>query len=122
MKIRIKPNSGIYGATGEVEGGTELTLDSVPEGWAGRYDIVDPDAKPKGKKTAVTNPADTPAGTEPGAGAAADTLKAEHHGGGKFNVTRGETVVHSGLSKADADAFNELSDEEKAEFVKSVEA
>lgn len=44
-------------------------------------------------------------------------LKAEHHGGGKFNITRGEEVLQSGLSKADADAFNALSDEDKAAFV-----
>ena len=46
-------------------------------------------------------------------------LKAEHHGGSKFNITRGEEVVAEGLSKADADAFNAMSDEEKAEYVKS---
>ncbi len=44
-------------------------------------------------------------------------LKAEHHGGGKFNITNGETVVSTGLSKADADAFNALSDEEKLAYV-----
>lgn len=46
-------------------------------------------------------------------------LKAEHHGGGKFNITNGETVLAKGLSKADADAFNALSDDEKAEYVKT---
>lgn len=44
-------------------------------------------------------------------------LKAEHHGGGKFNITQGETTVASGLTKADADAFNAMSDEDKAAFV-----
>lgn len=44
-------------------------------------------------------------------------LKAEHHGGGKFNITRGETVLAKGLSKADADAFNAMTDEEKAAYV-----
>lgn len=44
-------------------------------------------------------------------------LKAEHHGGGKFNVTEGETVHLSGLSKADADAFNQMSSEDKAAYV-----
>lgn len=44
-------------------------------------------------------------------------LKAEHHGGGKFNVTQGEAVLLSGLSKADADAFNAMSDEDKAAYV-----
>lgn len=44
-------------------------------------------------------------------------LKAEHHGGGKFNVTQGEAVLLSGLSKSDADAFNAMSDEDKAAYV-----
>lgn len=44
-------------------------------------------------------------------------LKAEHHGGGKFNITKGEEVLASGLSKVDADAFNDLSDDEKAAYV-----
>lgn len=44
-------------------------------------------------------------------------LKAEHHGGRFFNITRGEVVVAEGLSKADADAFNELSDDDKAAYV-----
>jgi hypothetical protein len=50
-------------------------------------------------------------------GSGGTVLKAEHHGGGKFNVTEGETVHLSGLSKADADAFNAMSDEEKAAYV-----
>ncbi len=44
-------------------------------------------------------------------------LKAEHHGGGKFRITEGEKVILTDLSKADADAFNALSDEDKAKFV-----
>jgi len=48
---------------------------------------------------------------------ATDGLKAEHHGGGKFNITNGETVVAKGLSKAEADAFNGLSPEEKLAHV-----
>jgi hypothetical protein len=46
-----------------------------------------------------------------------DEIKAEHHGGGKFNITRGEEVLAKGLSKAEADAFNALSDEDKAAYV-----
>lgn len=49
-------------------------------------------------------------------------LKAEHHGGGKFNVTQGETVHLSGLSKADADAFNAMSAEDKAAYVEAEKA
>jgi hypothetical protein len=47
------------------------------------------------------------------------TLKAEHHGGGKFNVTKGEEVLLSGFSKADADAFNAMSETDKAEYVEA---
>lgn len=50
------------------------------------------------------------------------SLKAEHHGGGKFNVTEGETVHLSGLSKADADAFNQMSPEDKAAYVAAEKA
>jgi hypothetical protein len=46
-----------------------------------------------------------------------DSLKAEHHGGGKFRITEGEKVLLNDLSKADADAFNALSAEDKAAFV-----
>ena len=49
-------------------------------------------------------------------------LKAEHHGGGKFNITRGEAVLASGLSKKDADSFNSLTDDEKAEYVQGLKA
>jgi hypothetical protein len=44
-------------------------------------------------------------------------LKAEHHGGGRFNVTEGETVLLSGLSKTEADAFNEMSPADQAKFI-----
>ncbi len=46
-------------------------------------------------------------------------LKAEHHGGGKFRITQGEDILLKGLSKADADAFNALSDEDKAAYVEA---
>lgn len=50
------------------------------------------------------------------------SLKAEHHGGGKFNITEGETVHLSGLSKSDADAFNAMTAEEKAAYVAAEKA
>ena len=49
-------------------------------------------------------------------------LKAEHHGGGKFNVTEGETVHLSGLSKADADAFNAMSAEDQKAYIEAEKA
>ncbi|WP_311272185.1 MULTISPECIES: hypothetical protein [unclassified Rhizobium] len=55
--------------------------------------------------------------SEAGNGNQTAALKAEHHGGGKFNVTQGEAVLLSGLSKAEADDFNAKSDEDKAAYV-----
>ncbi|MDF1599717.1 hypothetical protein PZ895_07995 [Mesorhizobium sp. YIM 152430] len=49
-------------------------------------------------------------------------FKAEHHGGGKFNVTEGETVHLSGLSKADADAFNAMSPADQKAYVDAEKA
>jgi hypothetical protein len=102
MSVRIEitgdaeRGSGIYGADGvQIPVGTEMTLKEEPTAWAGRYRVV---GNTKGK-TAATG------------------LKAEHHGGGKFNITEGETVLLGDLTKADADAFNALSDEDKAAFV-----
>lgn len=107
MKIEITAG-GIYGRDGEIPVGTVLDVKEEPKGWAGRYRVIS-GGDPKGK-TAVTNPK----------GKTDETgLKAEHHGGAKFNVTEGETVVLSGLSKADADAFNELSPEDKRAYVEA---
>lgn len=44
-------------------------------------------------------------------------LKAVHHGGPRFVIKDGETIVKEGLNKADADAFNALIDEDKAAYV-----
>jgi hypothetical protein len=49
-------------------------------------------------------------------------LRAVHYGGGKFNIVQGDEVVASGLSKADADAFNAMSDEDKAAYIESEKA
>ena len=102
MKIEITAGGIFDGEGKEIPVGTNVTVAEEPTGWAGRYRVVSGETK---EKTPVVNPA------------AESDLKAEHHGGGKFNITRGEVVVASGLSKADADAFNALSDEDKAEFV-----
>lgn len=51
-----------------------------------------------------------------------DALIAKHHGGGKFNVLKGDDVLLSGLSKQDADAFNAMSDEDKAAYVEAEKA
>jgi hypothetical protein len=46
-----------------------------------------------------------------------DDLKAVHKGGGSFSILKGDEEVAKGLSKADADAFNELSAPDKAAYV-----
>ncbi|TPN90208.1 hypothetical protein [Mesorhizobium sp. B1-1-5] len=48
-----------------------------------------------------------------------ETAKAVHHGGGKFNVVKGDETLLSGLNKADADAFNAMSDEDKTAYVEA---
>ena len=46
MKIRIT-GTGIYGKSGEIEVGTELTVQSEPKGWEGRYQVIEGDAAGK---------------------------------------------------------------------------
>lgn len=115
MRIKITAG-GIHDGEGrEIPVGTELNVADpevgedgeplAPHPWAGRFEVISGSRK---AKKAVTNPA---------GGEANGTLKAEHHGGGKFNITQGEQVLLSGLSKEDADAFNGLSDDDKAAFV-----
>lgn len=109
MRIEIT-SKGIYGANGEIPVGTEMTVKDEPTGWVGRYRVI-AGGDAKGKE-AITNPK--------AKGKEADTgMKAEHHGGGRFNITEGETVHISGLSKADADAFNGMSDEDKRAYVEA---
>jgi len=104
MKIEITAG-GIYGANGEIAIGTVMDVKEEPTGWAGRFRVVAGGGK---GKEAVTNPKSAEA-----------TLKAEHHGGGKFNITEGEAVHLKGLSKADADAFNAMSPEDKRAYVEA---
>ncbi len=44
-------------------------------------------------------------------------LKAVHVAGGRFVIKRDGETIKEGLNKADADAFNALSDEDKAAYV-----
>lgn len=107
MKIEIT-GRGIYGASGEIEVGTVLDVKEEPKGWKGRYRVVSGGGK---GKTEVTNPE-----------APNTDIKAIHHGGGKFNVVMGKTVLLSGLSKEDADALNSMSEEDKKAYVEAEKA
>lgn len=114
MKIEITAG-GIFGADGEIPVGTVVDVKEEPTGWAGRYRVLS--GGDTSEKVAVTNPKKGKAKAE--ASDAGTGLKAEHHGGGKFNVTEGETVLLQGLSKEDADAFNTMSDDDKRAYVEA---
>jgi hypothetical protein len=59
-----------------------------------------------------------PAKEKPAKEAADDNvLKAVHIAGGRFVIKQGDKAIKEGLNKADADAFNALSDEDKAAYV-----
>lgn len=110
MTIRIKIIAGgIYGASGEVPVGAEFNVSAEPTGWAGRYIVLSDDAG----LTAVTNPAEA---AEP-AVEPVEPLVAKHRGRGSYSIMRGDDEVAENLSKAEADDFNAMSDEDKAAFV-----
>ena len=45
------------------------------------------------------------------------SLKAVHIAGGRYSIKRGDAELKKGLTKADAEAFNGMSDEEKEAIV-----
>jgi hypothetical protein len=48
MSVRVKiTKPGIFGAKGEVEVGTELTLKEEPKAWGGRYEVISSGGKDK---------------------------------------------------------------------------
>ncbi|NOV17880.1 hypothetical protein E5S70_17665 [Ensifer adhaerens] len=55
---------------------------------------------------------------KPAAAGDPDALKAVHIAGGRFVIKKGSETIKDGLNKADADAFNAMSDEDKAEIIK----
>lgn len=107
MKIEITAK-GLFGAAGEIPVGTVLDVKEEPKRWAGRYRVVTRQAEKA--KVAVISP-------ENGGG-----IKAVHNGGGRYVVKDGDAVLLTGLSKDDAGAFNELSDEDKAAYVEAEKA
>jgi hypothetical protein len=119
MKIRLKApaglsSTGIYGKDGkEMEVGAVLDLKEEPQGWAGRYDILEGDgagedkAKDKGgAKTAIINPAEAKA-----------PFQAKDKGGGWWAIYDADGKEVKSLRKDDAEIFNALSDEDKAAHV-----
>lgn len=132
MRVKITAG-GIYGADGEIPIGTELTVASEPKGWAGRYEIVSRD---DGKKTPVTNPSTGATGAGQSGGEGSQTEAGQTEGGqtgtttpeGPFEAKdKGEgwwaifgandEQVGKSIRKTEGEAFNALSDEDKAAYV-----
>lgn len=118
MKIRLKApeglnSTGIYGKDGkEMEVGAVLNVKEEPVGWAGRYIVVDEEAKEKGgAKTAIVNPAEAKA-----------PFQAKDKGGGWWAIYDADGKEVKSLRKDDAEIFNALSDEDKAAHVASLKA
>lgn len=109
MKIRIighngsDKHSGIFGRDGEIEPGTEVTLnDDPPAAWKGKYEVVDKGAAKGATLIANTPPADLPALTGKNKVELLAIAKAE-------NVT-----VEDGATNPDIVSAIELAREEKA--------
>lgn len=105
MRIKIT-RPGIYGSTGPVEVGTELTVKEEPKGWAGRYQVISGDGK---GKTAVTNPEKT-------------GYAVKEKSAGWFVITKDGADVTKSLRKDDVSGFDEFSEDDKAAFVAANEA
>jgi len=90
----------------------------VDKGWI----IVEADAAPKpgfpiAPPVAETAPV-APAEPEVAPVPTPEPLIAVHKGGGKWVIKQGNAIIYDkGLTKADAQAFNELSDEDKRAFI-----
>lgn len=103
MRIQITAG-GIFGADGkEVPVGSEFTVKEEPTAWAGRYTVLSGNAD---DKTGVNNPAPL---TGP--------FEARDKGEGWWAIYDGAgEQVGKSVRKADGEAFNGLSDDDKAEF------
>ncbi len=103
MKIEITAG-GIYNAKGEeIPVGTKLTVKSEPKFWAGRYVVV------SGAASADSVPVTNEAPQGP--------FEVKDAGSGWFSLHDGEgNQIGKKLRKDDAEAFEGLSDEDKAEF------
>lgn len=49
----------------------------------------------------------------------APTVEAKHRGGGSYSIMQGDTELVEKLTKEDAEAFNAMSDEDKAAYVEA---
>ena len=114
MRIKIT-GGGIFDGEGkEVAVGTELSVadhdSDAPHPWAGRFEVISggDEAKAKGGKKGVTNPAPT--------NPAPAKYEAKAKGDG-FVIVDGDGKEYGpALTEADAKDFNGLSDDDKAAF------
>lgn len=114
MRIKIT-KGGIYGSAGEIAIGSELDVKKEPKGWKGRYEVISGGSK---AKTAVTNPATDPIVQTPG-DEPKGPLEARDTGSGWWTIFDADgKEVGKKLRKDNAEAFNEMSDEDRAAFVK----
>lgn len=109
MRIKITAG-GIYDGEGkEIPIGTEVTVKAKPEGWAGRYEVLGEE----GGKAAVTNPKK---GSKKPEADDVPGYKAEERDGSWVIVDGDGAVIGKPLTADDAKAFNDMKDEDKAEF------
>lgn len=103
MRVKITAG-GIYGNDGEIPIGTTLDVKDEPTAWAGRYEVISGDDE---GKEAVTNPADP----------APSAYSIKEKGAGWYAIVdaQGEEVGKA-LRKDDAEAFEALTDQDKADF------
>jgi hypothetical protein len=104
MKIKIT-EKGYYDQAGNaVAVGTVIDLDqnNIPPALAKKCEILGNE-----------NAGDTPVTND-------DALVAKHRGGGSYSIMRGEEELRGGMSKEDANAFDKMSDEEKASYLASL--
>lgn len=111
--FQVKADGGVKTVTLEAGESRDLDLATpdhpVIKAWVESKEIEVGGAKAAAKSD------DTGGGS--GGGGATSTLLAVHRGRGSFSIMDGDTEVLEGLTKADADAFSALSDEDKAKFV-----
>ncbi len=118
MRIKIT-KGGIYNAKGEeIAVGTELTVKEEPLAWAGRYETISGGSTSEvldDDKTKVMNPQ--------GGGKPVAPFVAKETGAGWYKVVDANNrELGKSLRLADAEAFNAMSDEDKATYVDDLAA
>lgn len=140
MRIQIT-KGGIYGQptddnpTGELPIGTKLTVEKAPAGWAGRYIDLDAETSEPGDDVdalkarvvdleAIVKAKDEEIATlkagKDGQGGGNDTPKvyeAKHRGAGSWSIMDGDTEVREKLTKEQAETFNKLDAEGRAQWL-----